>query len=335
MITRFDLSTKKILFVSGLALLVVTVGSLSVYFYLSKKQTDKDNKSKEIITDITVTTKTIKLSIDNENEKKDTITDITLLTKSIQVDSSKAEAEIIYDTKVIVPSPLDIDMDTATQTTINNTKSHTTSSTLLDTTLQKSQIVKTTRVNIPKSLSPRASKNIQNKPTIVFEDFDSSFDLHDNDNGPTEAEISEAYINLARKSVLENESPKRRAAREAREEKSRIEMENKITTTTTQTDSDFGNVEEERRQLSKTAASQAAAVASVHILANASGGRSLRSPLRSESRGMTHSKLVDVVDIDHSTTSPKKLADEFASVASPSKVGIRRQIVAEMKVRRY
>lgn len=329
------ISTKKILLVSGLALLVVTVGSLSVYFYLSKKQTDKDNKSKEIITDITVTTKTIQLSIDNENEKKDTITDITLLTKSIQVDSSKAEAEIRYDTKVIVPSPLDIDMDTTTQTTINNTNSHTTS-TLLDTSLQTSQIVKTTRVNIPKRLSPRASKNIQNKPTIVFEDFvDSSFDLHDNDDGPTEAEISEAYINLARKSVLENESPKRRAAREAREEKARIEMENKITTTTTQTDSDFGNVEEERRQLSKTAASQAAAVASVHILANASGGRSLRSPLRSESRGMTHSKLVDVVDIDHSTTSPKKLADEFASVASPSKVGIRRQIVAEMKVRRY
>jgi len=303
MMTRFDfLSTKKILLVSGLALLVVTASSLSVYFYLSKKQTD-----------ITVTTKSIQLSID----KKETITD-----KSIQVDSNKALAEIINDTKVNVPSPLDI------ETTINNTNSHTTS-TLLDTTLQTAKTVKTTRLSIPKRLSPRAS---QNKPTIVLEDFDSSFDLHDNDDGPTEAEISEAYINLARKSVLENESPKRRAAREAREAKARIEMDN--TTTTTQTndsDVDFGNVEEERRQLSKTAASQAAAVASVHILANASGGRSLRSPLRNESRGMTQSKLVD----DHSTTSPKKLADEFASVASPSKVGIRRQIVAEMKVRRY
>jgi hypothetical protein len=269
---------------------------------LSKKQTD-----------ITVTTKSIQLSID----KKETITD-----KSIQVDSNKALAEIINDTKVNVPSPLDI------ETTINNTNSHTTS-TLLDTTLQTAKTVKTTRLSIPKRLSPRAS---QNKPTIVLEDFDSSFDSHDNDDGPTEAEISEAYINLARKSVLENESPKRRAAREAREAKARIEMDN--TTTTTQTndsDVDFGNVEEERRQLSKTAASQAAAVASVHILVNASGGRSLRSPLRNESRGMTQSKLVD----DHSTTSPKKLADEFASVASPSKVGIRRQIVAEMKVRRY
>jgi len=312
MVSRFDdFVTKKILLFS-VALVAVTVGSLSVYLFFSKKQTD--DKSKE------------------------TSTDIAVITKSIQLDSIISDTTT-DDTKVIAPTTLQGDLDTTTQTTIDDTTSRTTSTLLNKTLLQTSRTVKSSRVSSPKRLSPRAySKSVQKKPTIVLEDFDSSFDSYD--DGLTEADISEAYVNLARMSVLENESPKRRAARAVREEKARIEMENKtiqVQTQTNKSDFDIGKVEEERRQLSnyKTAASQAAVVASVHLLAHASGGRSLRSPLRGESRAMTQSKLVDTVEIDHSTTSPKKLSEEFASVASPSKVGARRQILAEMKVRRY
>jgi hypothetical protein len=173
-------------------------------------------------------------------------------------------------------------------------------------------------------LSSNMSNIEEEKFTIIYEDFILSADPWKNEveiGVQTEADKSEAYANLARKFVLENESPKRRALRQVREEILQRESEEE--------GKRLLDVEKERRNVLRTAASQAAAVASVHVLAISRGGGSLRSPLRGASP-----RRVEESDVTkNSAFYPKKLSDEFATVASPSKAArsVRKQILAEMK----
>lgn len=173
-------------------------------------------------------------------------------------------------------------------------------------------------------LSSNMSNIEEEKFTIIYEDFILSADSWKNEveiGVQTEADKSEAYANLARKFVLENESPKRRALRQAREEILQRESEEE--------GKRLLDVEKERRNVLRTAASQAAAVASVHVLAISRGGGSLRSPLR----GASPRRVEESDFTKNSAFYPKKLSDEFATVASPSKAArsVRKQILAEMK----
>jgi hypothetical protein len=173
-------------------------------------------------------------------------------------------------------------------------------------------------------LSSNMSNIEEEKFTIIYEDFILSADPWKNEveiGVQTEADKSEAYANLARKFVLENESPKRRALRQAREEILQRESEEE--------GKRLLDVEKERRNVLRTAASQAAAVASVHVLAISRGGGSLRSPLR----GASPRRVEESDFTKNSAFYPKKLSDEFATVASPSKAArsVRKQILAEMK----
>jgi hypothetical protein len=173
-------------------------------------------------------------------------------------------------------------------------------------------------------LSSNMSNIEEEKFTIIYEDFILSADPWKNEveiGVQTEADKSEAYANLARKFVLENESPKRRALRQAREEILQRESEEE--------GKRLLDVEKERRNVLRTAASQAAAVASVHVLAISRGGGSLRSPLR----GASPRRVEESDFTKNSAFNPKKLSDEFATVASPSKAArsVRKQILAEMK----
>lgn len=173
-------------------------------------------------------------------------------------------------------------------------------------------------------LSSNMSNIEEEKFTIIYEDFILSADPWKNEveiGVQTEADKSEAYANLARKFVLENESPKRRALRQAREEILQRESEEE--------GKRLLDVEKERRNVLRTAASQAAAVASVHVLAISHGGGSLRSPLR----GASPRRVEESDFTKNSAFYPKKLSDEFATVASPSKAArsVRKQILAEMK----
>jgi len=173
-------------------------------------------------------------------------------------------------------------------------------------------------------LSSNMSNIEEEKFTVIYEDFILSADPWKNEveiGVQTEADKSEAYANLARKFVLENESPKRRALRQAREEILQRESEEE--------GKRLLDVEKERRNVLRTAASQAAAVASVHVLAISRGGGSLRSPLR----GASPRRVEESDFTKNSAFYPKKLSDEFATVASPSKAArsVRKQILAEMK----
>jgi hypothetical protein len=173
-------------------------------------------------------------------------------------------------------------------------------------------------------LSSNMSNIEEEKFTIIYEDFILSADPWKNEveiGVQTEADKSEAYANLARKFVLENESPKRRALRQVREEILQRESEEE--------GKRLLDVEKERRNVLRTAASQAAAVASVHVLAISRGGGSLRSPLR----GASPRRVEESDFTKNSAFYPKKLSNEFATVASPSKAArsVRKQILAEMK----
>ncbi len=176
---------------------------------------------------------------------------------------------------------------------------------------------------------------VNDNVTFVFEDFVPSTDPCNVEMSrvPTEAEKSEEYVNLARKYVLENESPKRGAARQEREENLRVKIEEEEEERKKK-EKALEELEEERRNLIRTAASEAATVASVHLLATSRGGGSLRSPLRGGENHKASPRRVIAPNMatNDEVINPKKLSEEFAIVASPKNKGsARKQILSEMK----
>jgi len=181
-------------------------------------------------------------------------------------------------------------------------------------------------------------EGVNDNVTFVFEDFVPSTDPCNVEMSrvPTEAEKSEEYVNLARKYVLENESPKRGAARQEREENLRVKIEEEEEEERKKKEKEkaLEELEEERRNLIRTAASEAATVASVHLLATSRGGGSLRSPLRGGENHKASPRRVIAPNMatNDEVINPKKLSEEFAIVASPMNKGsARKQILSEMK----